>query len=298
MRRALTLLFLLGACRPASGPPLSLLTAPRLLALRGTPAEAAPGAGVSFDALVGGPDGEVAAPSLDWSLCPSPRPLTTNDVVAPSCLSDTVAATHAPSFSATLSTMACQLFGPDPAPAQNGQPPARPVAADATGGWYAPYRADFDGALNIGLERIRCNLAGASVDVAAEFAMQYQANQNPQPNDLTIGGALADGASLAPGQLITLEVGWPDGDAESYPVFDVASQTLSTQREAMRVSWYATGGAFADERTGRAGDDLTDDSDNVFTAPTTLGTVDLWAVLRDDRGGVGWSHARINITAP
>ena len=37
--------------------------------------------------------------------------------------------------------------------------------------------------------------------------------------------------------------------------FDPAARAIVAQREAMRVSWYATGGRFRDVRTGRARDD-------------------------------------------
>jgi hypothetical protein len=287
-------MWLLAGCQPASGPPLSLVTAPRVLALRGQPAEVAPGAMVTWDALVASPDGELAA-ALDWSICPSPRPLTTNDVVSPACLSQAAIA-HAPSLSATVPADACQLFGPETPPSVPGQPDPRPVAADTSGGWYQPYRADLGAAQNIGLQRIRCNLLGASADVAAQFRMQYTANLDPQPNPIQLGGADADGQTITAGAQVTLTAGWPAESAERYPVFDVASQTLAQHREAMRVSWFATAGEFADERTGRAGDDLALDSDNRFLAPA--GPVHVWAVLRDDRGGVGWTHARLDVRDP
>ena len=147
-----------------------------MLALRGEPAELAPGALVTWDALVVSPDGELAVP-LDWSLCRSPRPLTENDVVSAACLSGGDSLAHAPSVTATIPGNACQLFGSETPPSTPGQPDPRPVAADASGGWYQPYRADLAGAHNIGLQRIRCNLLGASADVAAQFRMQYTRQQ-------------------------------------------------------------------------------------------------------------------------
>jgi hypothetical protein len=57
----------------------------------------------------------------------------------------------------------------------------------------------------------------------------------------------------------------------------------------MRVSWFSTAGTFASDRTGRAADDRATFTDNAWTAPEEVRTVHLFAVLRDDRGGVTWS---------
>ena len=57
----------------------------------------------------------------------------------------------------------------------------------------------------------------------------------------------------------------------------------------MHVSWFATGGSFDLDRTGRDGSDVTTTSDNGWTAPSSGTAVHLWIVLRDDRGGVGWA---------
>jgi hypothetical protein len=284
-------LLALTGCRPDEGA-LSLIEGPRLLALRGTPAEVAPGDSVSWDALAASPDGTLL-PLLSWSLCPSPRPLTSNDVVAAGCLGDGVAMLgSAVALSTQVPDDACQLFGPELPPSTPGRPDPRPVAADASGGWYQPYRADLAGAHNVGLQRIRCHLLGASADAAIAFQMQYRNNQNPLPGPILIDGAPADGAALTPGAH-RLSVTWPTESAESYPLFDVVSQTLVQRRESLRVSWYTTGGTLANDRTGPDGPDGStngDESDNGFTAPAS-GPVHLWAVLRDERGGVGWSHA-------
>jgi hypothetical protein len=298
MRRLSICLLMVAACKPDAGTPLTLVDAPRILALRAQPAEVAPGAAVTLDALVASPDGEVAPPSLDWSLCHSPRPLESNDVVSAACLSIAhvdYLAYAVPSVATTMPADACQLFGPDLPPSIAGQPDPRPVAADASGGWYQPYRADLGNALVVGLARVRCNLAGASVDVAQQFRMQYTFNLNPTPNPITLDGAPLDGAVLEPGASQTLTVDWPAEAAEGYPLFDVATQTLIPRRESLRVSWFATAGSFADERTGRASDDPALDTSNTFTAPTTPGTIYVWAVLRDDRGGIGWTAAQVMV---
>jgi hypothetical protein len=77
--------------------------------------------------------------------------------------------------------------------------------------------------------------------------------------------------------------------AERYVNMDLGSRSLVVQREGMRVSWFATGGAFDLDHTGRDATDSASTSDNAWTAPGQAGHVYLWVVLRDERGGVGWT---------
>jgi len=84
--------------------------------------------------------------------------------------------------------------------------------------------------------------------------------------------------------------------SEPYVSFDLSSRTLASRREAMRVSWYATAGAFADDRTGRTEQEASlASTDNTWTAPTDARAVTLWVVLRDNRGGLGWKSYRITV---
>jgi hypothetical protein len=63
----------------------------------------------------------------------------------------------------------------------------------------------------------------------------------------------------------------------------------------MRVSWYATGGSFLHDVTGRAAEDPETYTQNEWTAPAAPGPVYLWAVLRDNRGGIDFSSAEIDV---
>jgi hypothetical protein len=92
----------------------------------------------------------------------------------------------------------------------------------------------------------------------------------------------------------TTPVGCPG--AENYVYFDLVTRGLIDRREAMRVSWYANAGAFADDRTGRTEQEPTETATaNTWTAPATPGTVTLWVVLRDSRGGTGWKSYRVTV---
>ena len=84
--------------------------------------------------------------------------------------------------------------------------------------------------------------------------------------------------------------------SEAYIYFDLSKRELSDRREAVRVSWYASAGHFDHERTGRSEQEAGEStSANSWTAPDDSADVWLWAVIRDDRGGVGWSSYRLHV---
>jgi hypothetical protein len=174
--------------------------------------------------------------------------------------------------------------------------------------------------------RLSCGFSGANEDAQGALSARYHANENPSVASLSSSGAAwlpeASGKTNAvpAGQHVSLAVAWPacprvdkcdDGicgadeslkscpadcktpkgcaGAERYVNFDLASQGVLDAREGMQVSWYATGGVFDNDSTGRTGDDTATTSDNGWQAPSQAGTVHLWVVLHDDRGGIGWS---------
>lgn len=84
--------------------------------------------------------------------------------------------------------------------------------------------------------------------------------------------------------------------AEPYMMLDQQQHELIHRREAIRISWFATDGRFEHERTGRGEDEAEHSfSDNGWTAPTKTGELWLWVVIRDDRGGVGWSAYKLDV---
>lgn len=295
MRRArglLPALWILSACTPEVGAPLSVITTPRVLAIRGEPAEAPPGAIVTWDALVATPDGSAPSAALAWSFCVQPRPLAQATAVNDACLEPggtTALSPPAPTLTAPIPTSACQLFGSELPPQTPTNPEPRPRDPDATGGYYQPLLVTLDGAPSVALLRLRCNLRGASMPVADAFRARYTANRNPQLATVVVPSA------VRVGETIELVATWAADDAEIFPVFDVLTQQLVDHREALRVSWFATAGQLALERSGRAADDLALDARNQFTAPATPGRVHLWIVLRDSRGGVGWQSADLDV---
>jgi hypothetical protein len=278
------------SCVPNLANDDSLVASTQVLAVRADPAEAKPGTPVTFTALVASPRGTVASAPITWDFCAAPRPLADDNVVSNSCLdsSSLVPAGNGTSTVATLPANGCSLFGPDTPPGG-----FRPVSPDVTGGYYQPLRADLPGTdMTFELARIHCDLANADATAAAAFAAAYQLNQNPQllPLTATIAGSPVALTAIPTGARVTFEASWPDASAETFAYFDPVSQAVTSQRESMQLAWYSSAGALDTESTGRASDDPATTTDDGWDAPSAPGTVHLWIVLRDSRGGVDFAE--------
>ncbi|HVV51704.1 MAG TPA: hypothetical protein VHO06_18695 [Polyangia bacterium] len=310
--RALLVAGLLAAgCKPDLGAPPSLVTGPRLLAIRGTPPEASEGGAVSYDVLAVDVTGTVAAPDLGWLQCLDPDPPAEVNDVSNTCLGEPDDAGPTPTFMADLPTDACMLFGPETPSPVPGKPAQRPADPDTTGGFYQPIRASWQsaGLVAFALERITCPLVQAPGPAATQFAMQYLPNTNPTLADLVLdpSGASASlytagqtapppAATVAAGTKVTLEADFTSGSAETFLYWDIVALALVQQRESLRVSWFATGGAFDLDTTGRTSAETETFTQNGWTAPTTPGPVYFWTVLNDSRGGVDFAAAEIDVT--
>ncbi len=212
---------------------------------------------------------------------------------------------------------------------------AQPVDPDATGGYYQPVVSFVNGSAReatLYQMRIACGFAGASEAPQGTLTARYHLNTNPEVLSLTAAGvalASADAGAAnraAVGSTLALTAAWPacplvdrcgDGvcgadesatscavdctnpkgcaGAERYVNLDIASQTVVDQREGIDVSWYATAGSFAQDRTGNARTDDATTSSNSWTAPQAPGIVTLWVVLHDDRGGIGWAAYTLDV---
>jgi hypothetical protein len=180
--------------------------------------------------------------------------------------------------------------------------------------------------------RLSCGFAGANEDSQGELQARYHLNDNPAVAATKANGSVLalDGAgktnTVASGQTVALEVSWPTcplvdvcgdgicgadeslkscpadcktphgcGGAERYVNFDLGSQGVIDARESIQVSWYATGGSFGNDSTGRESGDTAVTSDNSWQAPSQATTVHLWAVLHDARGGIGWASYTLDV---
>lgn len=288
MRRVLLLACVL-SCKPDFGDRESLVESTRILAVRAEPPEARPGEVVTYSLLVATPVGPVE-PVASFAHCAVPKLLTENGAVSPACLGDGVrpigGGTNA---SAVVPPDACFLFGPEVSSAD-----LRPRDPDVTGGYYQPVRVVVPDAEvpAFGFVRLRCRVASAGAEIAAEHDRRYVPNRNPTLLPLE-GTAPLD--AIPRGARVTLRASWPEGDAEAYVSVDVAEARVVDRREAMRVSWFVTGGALASDRTGRAEEELETFTENDWVAPGEAGPVHLHLVLRDSRGGVAFTSYVLHV---
>lgn len=306
------------ACEPTLDQRLSLVEAPRVIAVVSEPAESRPSALASHRAIIASADGLLTAP-VSWAFCTEPKPPTEDNVVNARCLGGAVRELgESPALSALTPADACMRFGPD---VSSGD--YRPRDPDITGGYYQPLRLTLpaalgaDGEVAFASHRISCNLANAPVEVVRAYRERYLANQNPPAAALGRsdgGGGAPDGeAALTarPGEEVELLASWPDGAAEPYVWFDARPAILRVRRESLRVSWYVTGGQLCSDATGRSEDELAAElaaagrdevapsppghTGNCWRAPASAGEVRLWLVLRDSRGGASVSEHRIAV---
>ncbi|HVV82033.1 MAG TPA: hypothetical protein VHE35_03095 [Kofleriaceae bacterium] len=302
---ALAALAALAACEPDLGNPGSLVGEARVLAIRSEPAEVKPGQDVMLSALVVDPTGTLM-PDIGWGFCGEPAPLSSNNVASDACVFTAISLpARGVAITATIPVDTCSNFGPTPPAPEPGEPQRRPHDADVTGGYYQPIRALVNLSANvtvpsIGLTRTTCDLANAPIDVVVDFRARYHANVNPRiVSVIAQRPGEAEAVSL-PAELpahtdIALRVRWSDDSAETYPVFDPQSRALVDHREAIRVSWFVTGGELESERTGRTEDETESYADDVWTTPDA-GPAHLWLVVRDSRGGMDFRGFDLTIT--
>jgi hypothetical protein len=224
---AAALVFTVG-CQPDFPDRSSAVTDTRILAVRSDPAEAKPGAAVSFKALVVSPNGVMADAKIDWAFCSLQHAISDENDIASSCFvlkSDYLVSlgAAAPTAKGKLPANGCRQFGPDLPEALPGQPPGRPTDPDPTGGYYQPVRLILpDGAgfvLGAGTTRLECGLPGATVDALVAFKKSYRANENPTfasvvalgspPRPLTEDDGKTKPLVVGRGEVLHLEAAWP-----------------------------------------------------------------------------------------
>jgi hypothetical protein len=297
------------ACEPTLDNVDSIVSTPRVIAVRSDPAEVAPMGAVSYTALVVDASGTLSEAPLDWAFCDDPKPLSELEPVNPDCLTMSGPTLQeigdGTAVMAQIPTSACQTFGPEvPAPVM-GMPTPRPVDPDSTGGYYQALRLAYTGtspvAFTVAQTRLACGIADATSAQIQQYAKEYLPNTNPAVDAVTIGGVAP--TTVSAGAHVTLHATWADctgatmscTGSEPYVVYDLTSRTISPVREALEVAWFATAGSFDIDHTGRASDDPTTFSENGWTAPSQSGPVVLWVVLRDDRGGIGWQQYAVQV---
>ncbi len=288
----------LGGCGASFDPP-TLLSKLRLLALQAAPVNPAEGQATTITPLVYSPSG--AAMALGWSWCPvlgQPDdgylcPISYDDASAMLAAAGVTAPLPPFDLGAAPTASFTNPFPPDVLAALcargfDGQP------VDCTNGF--PIR------VSVRLTQGAATQLGTTV-IGLPTAAGAVSNANPVPGalsvDLPSGTEVLDdagGVAVPRLQDDVLRVAIDDDQAETYAGTG-ADGGAATLRETLLVSWFAEVGDFHDERTLFIdGDDsLAGATTDTWTPPAARQdarpTSRLIVVVRDDRGGVGWTTA-------
>ena len=316
------------ACAPELDDRLFLLDEPRILAVRAEPAEARPGESVRYHALLADGSGRLDE-AVEWAFCNKRTPLSSLGSVHPDCAQPSNAALEEFGDGSTesegvLPGLGCRVFGPEiPAPLPD-EPPGRPFDPDGTTGYFQPVRAMFfiEGESHYAFQKTRifCGIGVGSSDDRIAFNRRYRMNTNPDLSSVKIyaddelilerlaGEAQAEIPSVDRAAELRVEIEWPGcpgsveeldaagcNGAEPFVYYDQAESAIVERRESMRVAWYSSGGLFELDRTGRDPDEEERTSSNILRLDDAEGRVDIYAILRDERGGVGFIDVSIDV---
>jgi len=263
------LAFASSGCEPDDEAPRTLIDGPRVLAIKAEPPSVPPGGSTTVTALIVGTGGET--PSVSWARCRlAPRP---GEAINPDCVDTAQAATLEPIGDGT--TITTTMPG-DVTASALGQP-------DATGGVYLTLVA-------------RVTVAGETLVATYRLRLQSPGDVNVNGNPVLTGLLLVDAAGVATpidaaapptvqaGDRLTLQVAVADASVETYPP-PLGGAPVA---EVLRTSWFSTAGMFTDERS--EGPAATTVLELNTLLPSAGSAIDLFAVIRDDRGGTDYVH--------
>lgn len=263
MRARLVAAALVGALAAGCGSQVAdagLVDGLRLLGVQAEPPEAAPGQTVTLTAWAVDPHG--GAVTIDWQACP----LTDGGRTATACLTGTPALLplgSGASITVAVPDVSRDALGPE----------------DATGGIYLPIVVHVrapDDAVD-GVYRLR--LAGALPPNHNPVFAAVQPLTPGVPQPVHAGDKLDLHALYTNDSLEMYQVPSTDG------LVHFVQETLTTQ-------WFATAGTFGDLASGLVTIEvLTLDRE----LPPPGGSVDLWAVGHDERGGTTMGHFTLQI---
>jgi hypothetical protein len=260
----------IAACAPEGDVSRTLIVNPRVLAIKAEPPSVAPGESTTVSALIVGVGTET--PSVSWLRCRrAPRP---GDAVNPDCVDTPVADYLEPiGDGPTIIT----AMPSDVTAAALGEP-------DASGGVYLPLvaRVALAGQTLLATYRLRLSMPG-------------DANHNPALSDLVLVAAdgsttpidVANPPRVRAGDQLTLQAAVGDGSVESYP----AALGGATATERLLTSWFSTAGRFSKERSDGA--QPTTVLELVGAVPAAGNPIDVFAVIRDDRGGTDYVQRQL-----
>ena len=275
-------------CQPDFDRPASRVDQLRVLAVVLDPPEAMPAGRVRAEVLVVGPAGRVIEPTPRWSLCVRRPELAAFNSVADACSLPSEGGLAFLGLGEALEfpvpSTACASFGSEAPPADGEGRLIRPVDPDATGGYYQPIRIDVAGAVAFGGPRISCALPRASADVVRAFRARYVPNRNPVMLPLEVG------AKTTRGERLRVVVRLAEGSRERYVVYDARDGTLGERTENLEARFFTTAGSFSSDAASGDGELASQ-----LTVPDVSGRMTLWVVVRDERGGIAFQEANVEV---
>jgi hypothetical protein len=273
----------LGGCSNGFDP-ITLVNAPRVLAVKAEPPEIAAGQSTTLTAI----HYPASLTAFDWAYCTHFPVIGSTDLVAPDCLS-----TDSGDFLVPLgSGESVKLTMPNLPIMSLGLP-------DSTDGFYLPVRVrykDETGATRNAVYRLRYNFAFPPFPAPTP-------NQNPKLAGVYViggdGGLPVDAgtegttplddtsmASAGPNTPISMRALFMDGSVEMYPTLQ--DKMLTQVPELLDVQWFAEArGKWSSTDTGtdRPDDTFTPDKDSGRTAGQRF---DIYLIAHDNRGGTDW----------
>jgi len=306
MRRLLVLLaFAFAACTPEDFPTETLVDRLRMLGLTSTPADLAPGETARLLALVVDPSRPGQATTTFWIGCdPDPfnlnrsacaDPAVVND---PSRLGDMTALPPGVKFIG----LNAQAVYAAPKGLFDALAPDDPQRAAGTSGQVLTISIAEEVSPTASMEELRAVFARVQRKEVKSLISLFRVrisedperNTNPRITTLLVDDApWPTGARvmMKPAQQLRLDVEGPDEVFEPFTAQTPSGAEARTER--VLIAWYSTAGRFSEERTA-----LREGVKTKYTAPGAKPfdpvperrTGTFWTVLRDTRGGLGWSE--------
>ncbi|HEX6837833.1 MAG TPA: hypothetical protein VF334_14735 [Polyangia bacterium] len=266
-RAAVLLVFVGGCAQKADLAAASFVDGLRLIGVQAEPPEAAPGDAIMLTAWVVDTLGRSV--DVTWSACTLPSNGTANAGCTDGSGNGLVGLGSGLVLGAVVPTVDAATLGPP----------------DATLGVYLPIvvhaRAGDDALDAVYRLRVRvASLLPIGCTVGPPYGPHCEPNRNPTIDRIDPLGPESDPQSATIDSSWALQLHYSDDSSEEYgnpaPVFE----RLTTQ-------WFATGGSFPDAPIGGTGvQKLVLDR----ALPPSGGTIDLWAVGHDERGGTTLTH--------
>jgi hypothetical protein len=124
-------------------------------------------------------------------------------------------------------------------------------------------------------------------------------NHNPEITDITVAGVALDGArgfTARAGYTYILEPIVPEGHVETYSYLNTGGEE-EWRVEEPYFTWYTEPGADKPNKQARFKQEysLHPNSSVEWTAPKKPGQVEIYVVVRDRRGGMGWRTLLVNV---